>query len=998
MSDWRKVSKASPCPVCEKPDWCAWTSDAWLKCERGTDPPQGMVLVKLIDNGGLFRPADDRSPGHRVMRTSSENTMPDKKPQRDWAALARRFAEALHNNQLGEWAKKLNVHPQALRALEAGRADSAALRALRVGWSGDRNLARPSCAMTFPEHDGAGNIIGISVRAPDGRKGTPFGAKRGLIVPKGFDSMPDPVLPVEGPSDVAACLTMGLTAVGRPSNCGGISHLAELVRGHKVLVAGENDRKVENRTERWPGRDGAKKVAQALAKGWGKPVQWALPPDGAKDIRAWLKSRKLDLTDRSACEAAGRELLDALLAKAVEVPRPTGGSISQTLDGVPYRHGEHGILWIKPTKDGTLDVPLSNFDARIIGHIVEDDGAEQRSAFEIEATLHGRTSRFSIPADRFAGLTWVTERLGPSAIFYPGFTVKDHLRVAIQMRSGEPPRRDVYTHLGWREVGGTWIYLHAGGAIGPNGTVSGVEVSLPHELAGFELPPPPIDDELVEAVRAHLRLLELAPTRIMVPSMASVWSAALGGCDYSVHASGPTGSFKTQLAALLQQHYGAHLDATHLPASWLSTGNALEGLAFVAKDAVLVIDDLAPGGTVGEVQRIHREAARVFRAQGNQSARQRMRPDGTLRPAKPPRAMIFSTGEDIPHGHSVRARLLVIEIGKDDIDPKKLSACQADAAAGLYAKAMSGFLTWLGRSYEAVDRRRYDEIVKLRDQAMRSGDHRRTTTTIASLGIGWRYFLRFATDAGAIDIPAAENLWERGWTALRQAAEAQAAHHSAADPVPRFRQLLASAIASGRAHVAEIEGDAPHKPKVWGWRLHTIGTGNNEREDWQPQGDRIGWVQGADLYLDRTASYKAAQQMITAGEEPIGVGPDTLWKRIQEQGVIVTADKARHTVRKQIEGKRHRVLHVRASYLGAEPGQLDQSGHNSLRGAESGEAPTVLRTDSSASATELARRNGPQEGQEHAFGPAGPVGPRLLQETMVESVADGSGEREEFEL
>jgi hypothetical protein len=32
-----------------------------------------------------------------------------------------------------------------------------------------------------------------------------------------------------------------------------------------------------------------------------------------------------------------------------------------------------------------------------------------------------------------------------------------------------------------------------------------------------------------------------------------------------------------------------------LPAAWSSTGNALEVLAFHAKDALLVIDDFAPG-------------------------------------------------------------------------------------------------------------------------------------------------------------------------------------------------------------------------------------------------------------------------------------------------------------------------------------------------------------------------------------------------------------------
>ena len=58
---WRKVSKSDLCPVCGKPDWCAWTPDGeMLKCERNTDAPVGMVLVKAADGGGLFKYGDSQ--------------------------------------------------------------------------------------------------------------------------------------------------------------------------------------------------------------------------------------------------------------------------------------------------------------------------------------------------------------------------------------------------------------------------------------------------------------------------------------------------------------------------------------------------------------------------------------------------------------------------------------------------------------------------------------------------------------------------------------------------------------------------------------------------------------------------------------------------------------------------------------------------------------------------------------------------------------------------
>ena len=58
-----------------------------------------------------------------------------------------------------------------------------------------------------------------------------------------------------------------------------------LLDGRAVLVVGENDGKADGS---WPGRDGAKAVAQQLAGHWDATVSWTLPPLGTKDVRAWV--------------------------------------------------------------------------------------------------------------------------------------------------------------------------------------------------------------------------------------------------------------------------------------------------------------------------------------------------------------------------------------------------------------------------------------------------------------------------------------------------------------------------------------------------------------------------------------------------------------------------------------------------------------------------------------------------------------------------------------
>jgi hypothetical protein len=136
------------------------------------------------------------------------------------------------------------------------------------------------------------------------------------------------------------------------------------------------------------------------------------------------------------------------------------------------------------------------------------------------------------------------------------------------------------------------------------------------------------------------------------------WRTPLGAKDFSLFLAGTSGAGKTELASLARQHWGQGLGSRHLPASWESSANSNEALAFYAKDAVLVVDDFAPRGGQFDVQKMHRDADRLLRGQGNRSGRGRMRKSTSLRLAKPPRGLIVSPCEDIPRGVSLRARML----------------------------------------------------------------------------------------------------------------------------------------------------------------------------------------------------------------------------------------------------------------------------------------------------------------------------------------------------
>jgi len=565
-----------------------------------------------------------------------------------------------------------------------------------------------------------------------------------------------------------------------------------------------------------------------------------------------------------------------------------------------------------------MGVRLTNFRAEIVAEVTFDDGAELTREFELKVERDGRVRTVRMPASEFASLNWVLEKLGADYVIYAGFGKREHARTAIQVNSKSIQRRSIYAHSGWRKIGENFVYLHGGGAIGPDGQVDGVAVKLPHTLAPLNLPKAPTGPALADRVRMDLELLNLGPDEILVPLIGATYRAVLGKVDFGMHLSGQTGVFKSEVAALMQQHFGRGFDRINLPGNWSSTANALEGLAFAAKDMLLVVDDFAPRGSSYDRQRYQEKADRLFRAQGNSSARQRMRADATLRPSKPPRGLILSTGEEIPSGESLRARICILELSPGAIHRARLTEAQVRAAAGVYAETMSSYLRWLASNYENIQKQARLLLPKLRARATASDQHRRTPTLVADLFLGLHFFLRFALEVGAIDENEHSVLIDRIWTALGSVAVAQSKFQKASEPTQRFLELLRAAITSGRAHIADMDGNAPQNAAAFGWREFEVGTGDNWRSEWRPQGDRVGWVdfEKDDLFLEPEASYMAAQKMATESDG-VPVSAQTLRKRLDEKHLLKTKEKGRGLmVRQMLQGVRQDVLHLDLSVLG----------------------------------------------------------------------------------
>jgi hypothetical protein len=253
---------------------------------RVSEAPPGWRVVKSNSNGGVvFKRTDDVNSHHRVPTANGRTA------GHDWPRYHRECVR--------------RIEPDRLRSLSRDTGLSVeALSQVGCGWNGVR--------YTFPERDAECNVIGILARRTDGRKRCLKGSKRGVIVPEGFDDLMEPVLIVEGPTDTASCWMMELPAMGRPSNRGGSEYLAKLVGDREVIVVGENDRRMNDGKEQFPGRDGARDTARSIADQLGRPIGWALPPSDHKDVRAFMRTSSSDSGDPVALTRLGREFLDHL--------------------------------------------------------------------------------------------------------------------------------------------------------------------------------------------------------------------------------------------------------------------------------------------------------------------------------------------------------------------------------------------------------------------------------------------------------------------------------------------------------------------------------------------------------------------------------------------------------------------------------------------------------------------------------------------------------------
>lgn len=559
------------------------------------------------------------------------------------------------------------------------------------------------------------------------------------------------------------------------------------------------------------------------------------------------------------------------------------------------------VKMYKETKDGMAQ--LTNFNAWIEKELIYHDGDKTTTHLYIRGAMTDAKTgekvalpQVQIPASDFKSLGWVAEKWGMKPIIYPVSSAERDIVAFIQLQSS-PERQHIYTHTGWTEIEGTPTYLTTTGGIHVGGLDAAIAVQLPHELQRFQLPAPTND---YEPFAESIRLVNLGPKQTTWTLLLATYRAAMGAADFAVHLAGRTGTFKSEISSLFQSHFGPGMDARHLPASWSATANALEALAYRAMNALMVVDDFVPVGTAWQVRTLQAKADQFIRGQGNQSGRARLNDTTSLQQTFYPRGIVLSTGEDIPEGHSVRGRMMIVELAPGEIATDKLTAAQQHRPA--YAQAMANWIHWLSTQDVQPELQRCRQV--WRDRALGIG-HTRTASIVGDLMATMTILMQWADSMGWLNSQMQQSLIAKAEAAIMDAAQRQGEYLHSADPVEALCETIRQLLGANLAHLKTRGGGVPDNATLYGWTEEKT---PGEMPTYKAHGPRLGWVceEEETIFLD-PASLTLLKRH-SGGK--LAITPQTLLKRCVEAGVInrTDASRQRNTVRVNLEQHQRNVL------------------------------------------------------------------------------------------
>lgn len=549
-----------------------------------------------------------------------------------------------------------------------------------------------------------------------------------------------------------------------------------------------------------------------------------------------------------------------------------------------------GRFYLKlQTRDGPVDVQLTNFTAVAEEEVMVDDGWTQTLHIVLSGRLdNGRPlEQVRIPASKVHNLEWITDRWGYSPTLTSGGSTKDQVREIMQRISlGRGlSRKTVFSHTGWRKIEGKWRYLMPGGTE----QIDGVSVELPSPYSHYHFPDN--QEDIALAARASLGFLDTVAHEVSIPLLAFTYLAPLQSIlkpAFALWLRAHTGSFKSSLTALAVSHFGDFQDNTP-PVTWEGTARGIERFLSDMKDCPAWVDDFNPRQSDRDMAIQMSKATAVISLYGNTAGRARMKADTTTQNMYLPQAALISTGEIYPTGQSVVARTLALEYSRSDVDVAALTRAQNQAH--LYPHAMQAYVLWLGERYAELQKGLpavYQEL-RTRVSSNDEQEHARTPGTLAALQIGIDLMAEFMCDIGAATTEEMNRLTDEAAAVFAELGRRQRSRLMEESTVDMYFNVIDSLLAQGRVtfHPKGIDKDT------------TFGV------------DLLGWYDDDYLYVDPGAAFNRVSKWFKDEGRTLGTTDLSLRRSLFEQAVLIKDPADIHlTKRIMVNGRNHRVMQL----------------------------------------------------------------------------------------
>lgn len=477
--------------------------------------------------------------------------------------------------------------------------------------------------------------------------------------------------------------------------------------------------------------------------------------------------------------------------------------INKEMENIGYRINDLGS--IIDSKNQEISNIVINPIEQVRKHI---NGKEVMYATFTARVSNGEEVKICLSVQDITKLQWIPCKLGMHAIVANG--KKTEFLTIIKKLFTKVRIIESYDSTGWQKgINGELVYLDAEGAVQePN-----YEVEIDEHLMNYRFSRKIID--VKEACKYSLNLLNVVKrpvsyvllSLIYLCPLLSFMNEKLKLPEFVVWIYGFTGTRKTTIAKLFASHFGNFNNK--VTASFNDTYSSIELKAFKLKDSLMLLDDYCPQQSWKETQNINSIAEKVVRAYGDRTSRGRLTMTMESQTQFIPRGMALITGETIVPGNSTVARLIPIELKKDDVDLDKLTIAQDNAEA--LSVAMREYILWLTKNCneekkDFIDTLKYNYNYYYNYIKTNSIEtHGRTYEAFSILLLSLDIMYQFHIDMGSISQEEADLEEEEAKTIFLELIKSKHELNRYDNPVEVFLDTIKNLITSNTITIRNLE-------------------------------------------------------------------------------------------------------------------------------------------------------------------------------------------------